>query len=84
MFEESTSSSSCGVAKASTVMLLFDGSKETFEDWMEKVKFSLTISEMDDLLAKDIDSDLPEKESEATGVAQKKLVKQNKLGMAKV
>ena len=39
---------------------------------------------MDDLLAKDIDSDLPEKESEATGNAQKKLVKQNKMGMAKV
>ena len=84
MFEESTSASSCGVAKTSTVVLQFDGSKETFEDWWEKAKLALVISEMDDLLVKDIDSKLPEKESEAIGAAQKKLVKQNKLEMAKL
>ena len=65
-------------------MLQFDGSKETFEDWWEKAKLALVISEMDDLIVKDIDSELPEKESEAIGAAQKKLVKQNKLGMAKL
>ena len=49
MFEESTSSSSCGTTnvKGSNVVLKFDGSKKKFEDWWEKLTLLLTVNEMD-------------------------------------
>ena len=44
----------------------------------------MTLVEIDHMLVKDFDSELPERESEATGLAQNNLVKQNKTIMAKV
>ena len=86
MFEESTSSMSCGTtnAKGTRVALVFDGSKEKFEEYWENVTLLFAVNEMDHLLSEDIDSDFPAKESDASTAAQKKLVKQNKIGMAKV
>ena len=85
MFEESTSSISCGTtnAKGMRVALVFDGSKEKFEEYWENVTLLFAVNEMDHLLSKDIDSEFPAKDSEATGAAQKKLIKYNKIGMEK-
>ena len=86
LFEESTSSMSCGTtnAKGTRVALVFDGSKEKFDEYWENVTLLFAVNEMDHLLSEDIDSDFPAKESDASTAAQKKLVKQNKIGMAKV
>ena len=56
MFEESTSSMSCGTtnAKGTRVALVFDGSKEKFEEYWEKLILLFTVNEMDHLLSKDI------------------------------
>ena len=66
------------------VLSRFDGTKQEFEEWWEKVKLMLAVKECDHLLEKEIDADLPEKEKEAAGAAQKKLVRQNKTAMATV
>ena len=84
--ESTTSSSSASglVATKSTFLLRFDGSKENFEEWWEKVKLLMTLSELDHLFDKETENYFPAKENEATGAAQKKLVRQNKIGMARV
>ena len=66
------------------VLSRFNGTKQEFEEWWEKVKLMLAVKECDHLLEKEIDADLPEKEKEAAGAAQKKLVRQNKTAMATV